>query len=114
MTNDPFGVAALDRKESECFGWVERIDLPGQPVFQQNRIFFAQALLEIGQGGDPLDESLLDISVTEIFGSNGQEHLLLCLGRRRGLADRGFDTAEVLLESEANDLDLVHGRELKG
>src|SRR5437773_8666676 len=116
MTNDPFGVAAFDGKEGERFGWVERIDLPGQPVFQKDRVFFAQAVLEIREDSDALDEFLLEVSIPEIFGSNGQEHLLFCFGRDRGGFAAGwgaFDVTEGLLEFKANDLDLVHGCELK-
>src|SRR5438876_2149675 len=116
MTNDPFGVTAFDGKEGERLGWVEGIDLPGEPVFQKNRVFFAQAVLEIREGGDALDEFLLEVSVPEVFGGNSQEHLLFCFGRGGGGFAAGwgaFDVTKGLLEFQANDLDLVHGCELK-
>src|SRR5438477_3124653 len=72
MTQDPFRVTAFDSEEGKRFGWVQRIDLPRQAVFQNNRVLFAQAIHEVGQGGDALDEFFFRVGIREVFRRNGQ------------------------------------------
>src|SRR5258706_3264087 len=109
MPKDPFREPAFNGEQSESFGWVKWIDLPGQPIFQYYRIRFAQVFFEKIEGGELFDKSLFHFGFSEILGGNGHEHLFLGESRRsggNGGSTHGFGLNGGLLNSHPDQLDL--------